>query len=101
MTVSSLPLTSSPSGKEALSLLITQEVKTSQSLLAFYKGKYGLAEKWPFESFMQARDKVLTVLIHIRSYIAMFPESKDFVMAEKLMFDTFELFNVNKVFESK
>ena len=50
---------------------------------------------------MQARDKVLTVLIHIRSYIAMFPESKDFVMAEKLMFDTFELFNVNKVFESK
>lgn len=101
MTVSSLSLSSVPFGIEALSLLITQEIKTSQALIAFYKGKYGVSSKWPFESFMHARDRILTALIHIRSYIAMFPESQDFVMAEKLMFDTFELFNVNKVFESK
>ena len=101
MTVSSLSLSSVPFGIEALSLLITQEIKTSQALIAFYKGKYGVSSKWPFESFMHARDRILTALIHIRSYITIVPEALDFIHAEKILNDTFDLFDIEKVFESK
>lgn len=92
---------STASGPEALSILIRQEISQAQSLLSFYKNKYGMCSEWPFETFLHMRDKIFVCLIHIRSYTTAFPATKDFLAAEQLLFDTFELFDVNKVFESK
>ena len=56
---------SSPSGSEALSALIRQEISQAQSLLSFYKNKYGMCSAWPFEAFLHVRDKIFVCLINL------------------------------------
>lgn len=93
--VINFPWMSMPKGIDALGLLIQQELKYSQNIVRHYREKYGMYTEWPFESFLHARDKILVCISHIRSYLTVVPDAKQFIEAEKLLHESFEKLDIS------